>query len=178
MSEKEDKKGKASEDDLLTRVDKKFEKRLWKIYFSRKLPFSSWARILVLGFLFIIYFIAAYLLYLVNEALSSIVSKLTASEALTVYLSMVAAFIALASFSVSIIDFNKPESEYKVLVHYNYEVLKQNVPNEKLPLLKALVILKSKHPEFSLKEFLHPLDKSMTNEKLFEILYNANTERA
>jgi hypothetical protein len=88
---------------------------------------------------------------------------------------MVAALISLLSLSVAMIDLAKSEKEIDpslLLLTYNYNVLKKTVPSEKLPLLRALVMLKSGQPEISLKKFLHsPLDKSLSEKKLFELLY-------
>jgi hypothetical protein len=171
MSENANGQEKGSANDLLEKVDAKFETSLRKIYFSRKLPFRYYAKFFTLGFLLAIYFIAAYLLSLIANSLPSSFSLSTPSETLILAISMVATLIALASFAASLIDVFKPESEYEIWTSYNYEVLKENVSPEELPLLKGLVMLKSKHPKILLAKFLSPLDKSLTNKKLFEILY-------
>lgn len=112
-----------SEKSLLEKVDTKFETRLLKIYWSRKLPFRYYSNFITLAFLLTIYFIAAYLLYLISKALPSALS--TPSEALPILISTVATLIALASFATNLIDVIKPESEYEIWTTYNYEVLKK-----------------------------------------------------
>ncbi len=166
---------KITDEDLLEKVDTEFETKLRKIYLSGKLPFSYYLRLALPFFSLLGFLIVGYLLLEINSVLPSGLSKATPSEALTVLLAMVAALISLLSLSVVMIDFAKSEKESDIpllLLTYNYIVLKKTVPSKKLPLLKALVMLKSKQPEISLKKFLHsPLDKSLTEKKLFEILY-------
>lgn len=171
MSEDASRQEKGSADDLLEKVDAKFETSLRKIYFSRKLPFRFYSKFITLGFLLTIYYIVAYLLSEITKALPSSISLSTPTETLTLLIAMVATLIALASFAANLIDIFKPESEDEIWTTYNYEMLKENVSPEELPLLKGLVMLKSKHPEILLSKFLSPLDKSLTNKKLFAILY-------
>jgi hypothetical protein len=171
MSDNADKQEKRNTNDLLEKVDRKFETSLRKIYFSRKLPFRYYAKFITLGFLLTIYFVVTYLLSQIVKALPSSISQSTPSETLSLLVAMVATLIALASFAANLINVFQPESEYEIWTSYNYEVLKENVSPEELPLLKGLVMLKSKQPEILLTKFLSPLDKSLTNKKLFAILY-------
>lgn len=149
-----------SEKSLLEIVDTRFETRLWKIYWSRKLPFAYYSNFVLLAFLLAIYFIAAYLLSLITKVLPSALSA--PNEAVPILISIVATLIALASFATNMIDVVKPESEYEIWTTYNYEAMKENVSPEELPLLKGLIMLKGRHPSFLLANFLSPLDKTLT----------------
>jgi predicted metal-dependent peptidase len=90
------------------------------------------------------------------------------STQITVAVSITAAFIALSGFGLNIQNLVKPENSYDVLLEYNYKVLKENVKDENVALLKGLIMLKSKHPELSLKQVL---EFPITKDKLFELLY-------
>ena len=55
-----------------------------------------------------------------------------------------------------------------ILLEYNCKVLKDNTAGKNPALFKGLVMLKSKHPDLSLKDII---ETPITKDKLFEILY-------
>ena len=152
---------------IIEMVDNNFEKRLRKIYFSRKTKFDYFLPFITLIFYLILFMFAAYLLALVARAFP-VVSEQPASTQIAVAISLTAAFIALASFAINMQNLVKPQNLNEILFEYNYKVFKEKVAEENLALLKGLVMLKSKHPELSLKQVL---ELPITKDNLFEILY-------
>ncbi len=152
---------------LIDNVDKNFEKRMRHIYFSRKTEFGYFLPFIALATYLIIFLSAGYLLLNLTRALP-VLSQQPESTQLAVYISITAALIALASFSINIPNAVKSAHKGDILFRHNYKVLKADVAEKDLALLKGLVMIKSKHPELSLNNFL---ELPITKDKMFEMLY-------
>lgn len=152
---------------IIEKVDNNFEKSLRKIYLSRKIDFRYYANVISIIFYLILFVIVGTLLGLVAQALPY-VSQQPPSTQVAIGISLTAAFTALASFAINIQNLIEPVNIADILFEYNYKMLKENVADENVALLKGLVMLKSKHPELSLKQVL---EFPITKDKLFEILY-------
>jgi len=152
---------------LIEKVDNNFEKRLRKIYFSRKTKFDYYLPFIVSIYYLILFMFAAYMLALVAGALPAL-SDQAPSTQIIITVSIIAAFIALASFSTNIHNVAKPKNLDEILFEYNYRVLKDDTAVKNPALFKGLVMLKSKHPDLSLKDII---DLPITKDKLLEILY-------
>jgi hypothetical protein len=152
---------------IIEKVDNKFEKRLRKIYFSRNTEFRYYLTFITLIFYLVLFLMICVLLGWIVKALPS-VSQQPPSTQIAISISITAAFIALASFAVNIQKLIEPANMAEILFEYNYKVLKENVTKENAALLKGLVMLKSKHPELSLKQVL---ELPITKDKLFDMLY-------
>jgi hypothetical protein len=63
------------------------------------------------------------------------------------------------------------EISYKQLVEYNYEKLSSDENEKNKPLLKVLIMMKSKQPEFSLKEYFDQRKEALDRKALLEKLY-------
>ncbi len=152
---------------LINKVDKRFEKKLLRIYWSRKIDSRHY-----LFFISPIYYIALFVIIAIPFSLIArtipTVGAEPPSTQIPIYLSLIAAFIALASLGVNIQKVIEPINVSEILVEYNYKVLKENVADENLALLRGLIVCKSKYPDLSLKDVL---DLPITKDKLFEILY-------
>lgn len=152
---------------LICRVNDDFEKSIFRIYRSGKIDLRYYFKIATALFYMFIIGVTGYLLYIIANAMPFLEQP---SSQLAVAVSLTAAFIAFANFSVSIQNFLKPETTYDILVDYNYKMFKEKegVTEANAALLKSLIILKSKQPELNLTQFVKP---PITNEKLFEWLY-------
>lgn len=150
---------------MIDTVDTKFERSLRKIYLSFKIGFRYYSGFVALVFYLSLFIIVSILLGLVAQALPY-VSETNAQVAVAI--SLTSAFIALASFGVNLQRIIEPENPRDALFDYNYKMLKDSEAEKNPALFKALVMLKSRHPDLSLKEVL-PLP--VTKEKLFEILF-------
>jgi hypothetical protein len=152
---------------MMERVDNSFERRLRKIYLSRKIDSRHY-----LFFISPIYYIALFVIIAIPFSLIARTIPTMGAEPpstqVPIYLSLIAAFIALASLGVNIQKVIEPINVSEILVEYNYKVLKENLADENLALLRGLIVCKSKYPDLSLKDVL---DLPITKDKLFEILY-------
>jgi hypothetical protein len=152
---------------LIEKIDKNFEKSLKKIYLSLKIDLRYYANFASVIYYIILFVVIVCLLSSITKQLPTMTEQ-PPNIQIVIGISLTATFIALASFGVNIQNLVKPENSHDVLFEYNYKVLKENVKDENVALLKGLIMLKSKHPELSLKE---TLELPITKDKLFEILY-------
>ncbi len=158
---------------LISMVDERFEKNTFRIIKLRKAGFYYYAKFFMVIYFLAIFAVVGYLLWLIAQALPAMASQPINSQ-LAVAIAITSAFIALASLGVNIQKLAEPENTPKILAQYNYKMLRPEVENEhkeKLALLKALVILKSKQPEVRLRQFLQT---PIPNDKVFEVLYTNN----
>jgi len=92
---------------------------------------------------------------------------------------IIISFVALA---IAIIDFSYKlvynlglvftEQSEKGVANWNYERLKESVKKEDLPLLKALILMKSKEPEFSLSKIYEKNSSLFSEKNLIGMLYD------
>lgn len=168
MAEKEGK----SINELVDIVDSNFEPSLWKIFKAKKLGATNYAKIVFFIFLMIVYIIGAILLSQIIYLMPLVINQLTTGDSVAILLAIVATFIALISFIANISNVTKfTETKSEILGRYNYEILCKKVTPKDFPLLKALIILRSKQPEFRLSQSFDPIAKSLNKGKLREILY-------
>ena len=151
---------------LLRKVDAEFEKSELNILLSRKVSFRHYSNLLVVLYYIIVFLFAGYLLSFISKALPSMSGQSEGTQ-LAVSISITAAFIALAGFGLNIQNYAKPAGGYDMLVEYNFKMLKVGVSEDKLALLKGLIIVKSKHPDISLQQVIHA---PISSDKLLEIL--------
>jgi len=164
------------QNDLVSLVDEEFETRLYRIYFSKNLDFRYYMKFGLMAFFFFIFLFAVYVLSAVTKALPFTISQTSPTDTLILFLSIVSVFIAIGSFFFSSLEVLKPEKNSEIFENYNYCVLKKKVAAEEYPLLKALVILKSKHPQFPLKEFFPSKSNPLKKKDLFKILYDTKVD--
>jgi len=120
----------------------------------------------------IVYIVGAVLLAQIIHTLPNVISQLTAADSVAILIAIVATFIGLVSFITNIIDVTKfVETKSEILSRYNCEKLKDKVELIDFPELKALIILRSKQPNFKLSELFSPVEKTLTKEKMVQILY-------
>jgi hypothetical protein len=155
---------------IINLVDNEFERRLGHIYLSRNLDRRFYSKFFLLGFFFAVYFLVAFILSKIIQAVPFTLSSSTPSQTLTLFLSITTAFVALVSFSFGTMFNLKTENISEIQQNYNYNVLKKKVKPEECPTLKALIILKSRQPDFLLSKF-YSNDKQLNNEEILKILY-------
>lgn len=165
-----------NESRLINLVDTEFERRLRNIYFSRSLDSRFYSKFFMLGFFMGVYLIAAFLLSNVIQALPFTFSSSTPSQTLSLILSITTAFVALMSFSYVTMFNSKAENLCEIQLNYNYNVLKKKVSSQDFPVLKALITLKSRQPDFLLSK-LYSKDASLNNEEVLRILYDNTPTR-
>jgi hypothetical protein len=133
---------------LIDLVDRKFKSKYRKLLLTR-LPYTVYTKfILILGSI-VGFIIIAMLLIRILNILPSISETATLEQTISVFLAITALFVSIVLFPFSTLGTIKSISLFDVLVHCNYNALKKEVTSEDLHhKLMALVILKSKHPNF------------------------------
>jgi hypothetical protein len=102
------------------------------------------------------------MLYIVIEPIM-IFSIPSVSDKVVIALSLIAVVLALTSI---IIPFGKEN-----IVEKNFQRMEKNVKENETPLLKALIRIKAKNPEFDLEQIYNMHKDMFTKEKLLEKLY-------
>jgi hypothetical protein len=155
---------------LISLVDERFERSVTKIVKLGKAGFSFYAKILLVCYYIAIFAVIGYLLYLLAQGLPALLGQ-PINIQLAVGIAITSSFIALTGLGVNIQKMAEPENQSLILGRYNYKKLKAEIESQhpdKLALLKALVILKSRQPDLNLSQFLQA---PISNDKVFEILY-------
>jgi hypothetical protein len=113
----------------------------------------------------------------ISNAITLNQTELQTGTTLALYLALGAGLTAIMNLFVGVMNFIKPATFNEDIISYNYSKLKVGIQNEgDLPLLKALIIIKNKNPEFSLKTLLKSSNEVIIREKLFEILCLTNAD--
>jgi len=156
---------------LIDLVDEEFEKGYLKLFFSRH-PFSVYVKLItIFGSIVGFSVIAASLIRILNS-LQAILETATSDQTIMVLLAIIAIFANLVIFPFVTVGTIKSSSKFDVLVYHNYNALKKKVKTKELhPKLMALIILRSKHPDFLLKKF-YAKDETLTDSEVLKILYD------
>jgi hypothetical protein len=144
---------------LVELVEEGYEKRYWVIRFK-----NPWfACFLVLTIVEIL--IVAYLLFLA----SMVVSNLPSNIVVTASIALIAALISFMSLSFTVLKAFEPERRYEEFITYNYRMLESKVNEIDRTVLKALIMVKSKQPEFDLRKIA--TEEILNRARLLDRLY-------
>ncbi len=155
---------------LLEKIDLKFEKRVWRTYFSTKLSSRHYFVFINAAYYIALFVIIAVLLASVVKQLPNI-SDQPPNIQIAIEISITATFIALVSFGINLQKGIEPINVSDILLEYNSEKLKDSTSDKYPALFKALVKLKSKNPDLNLKDVL---ELPIAKEKVFQILYTVD----
>jgi hypothetical protein len=148
--------------ELVRKVDRNFEKRPWKLI----------VRDIALVSPFVIMFaVVGYLLFAIAEVISSNFSQLATESQFTLLLAEIVALIAFAELAINLPKAASSERSYKQLVDYNYKKMSAKENGNNRLLLKALILMKSSQPEFSLKDYFDQRKEALNRSSLLERLY-------
>ena len=171
ISSNPNKKGKDQIEKLAEFVDDKF---INKPKFMGLKPFLNKNGFNLFSVAFFTIMLMLLVVYIgdISKAISINKEQLQTGTTLALYLALAAGLTAIMNLFVGVMNFIKPAAINEDVVTYNYSKLKLEIQSEDdLPLLKALIIMKSKNPEFSLKVLIKFFNEVNIREKLFEILY-------
>jgi hypothetical protein len=165
-----DKKGKEQIEKLAESVDDKFTntpKFMGWMPFLRK----NWINLFSVGFFTVMLILLTIFIGEISRSITLNLAQLRTETALALYLALAASLTAVMNLFVGVMNFIKPAAINEDVISYNYSKLKEFVQDKgELPLLKALIIMKSKNPEFNLKSLLKNYNEDFLREKLFELL--------
>ena len=155
---------------LIDLVDNQFKRSYRTLLFNR-LPATIYTKFILILCSIVGFIIITTLLISILDILPSMLKTTTPEQTINIFLAIIALVTSIVIFPFSTLGAIKSVSLFDVLVHCNYNTLKKKVKSEDLyPKLMALVILKSKHPNFSLKMF-YAEDKFLTAQEVLKILY-------
>jgi hypothetical protein len=129
--------------DLIDKVEKGFEKSYLQIMLRNPLV------LLYLACNLALFLIIGYLLYLLSTAIPFLATNDIATG-ITASVALVAALISFLSFGLGVSKFLEMYERPEVMTHYNYNCLKNSLREIDRPILKALIMMKSKHPDLDL----------------------------
>lgn len=156
----DDKQQPSEVKELVELVEEGYEKRYWMIRLRN--PWLVCFLGLTIGEILII----AYLLLVVSMA----VSYLPSDSLVIASIALIAALISFIGLGFTILRAFEPEGRYEEFITYNYRMLKSRVSDVDRTVLKALIMVKSKQPEFDLRKVPNQdiLDKAHLSERLYE----------
>ena len=157
--------------EIISLVNDNFEGKLWKIKGLWSFLKRNWINFFSFGFYFVVIVFLLSIIAELSQALTSSLPQFTSETALSLSLALIASLVAILNFSINISNITKSEKLNADVITDNCDKMKKNVKDDELPLLKALIIMKSKHPEIDLKTFLERPGELLSRERLFEILY-------
>lgn len=128
---------------LIELVDGQFQKSLWRVKLNALLPDVPF----LVMFLFI-----TYMLYIMDQLVLAAGPSFSPEIQISIVVALAATMIAFASFAIDIAKILPSLREQELLVDVNYKRLKNQVNESDRPLLRALIMLKSKQPQFDLKD--------------------------
>jgi hypothetical protein len=151
--------------------------------FSKKAKFMGLRRFLVRNFINLViigYFIAILMMFIfyisdIAKIISANIPNLKTDTTLALSLALVASFISVMNLFVGVLRVIKPATLNDDVITYNFDLLKKPIVEDELPLLKALIIMKTKNPELTLKSIIKTYDLKSDRKKLFDIIYFVDT---
>jgi hypothetical protein len=157
--------------EIISLVNDNFEGKLWKVLGVRSFLKSFWINI----FSFVFYFLTLVLLLILiaqlSKPLTSSLAQFTPEIALTLSFALIAVLIAVLNLSINISNVPNAVKPKTDIITENFKKMKGKVEVDEHPLLKVLIIMKSKHPEIDLQTFLDKPKELMNKERLLQILY-------
>jgi hypothetical protein len=109
--------------------------------------------------------IIGYLLYIV----ASVVFLAPSNNIVTALIALIAALISFMNLGFTITKIFQTQERYEEFINYNYRSLEHEVSEIDKPVLKALIMMKSKHPNIDQRR----IDNKtlFERDRLFERLY-------
>jgi hypothetical protein len=149
---------------LINLVDTKFEENLAKIR-VRNVWLMSTLVIYILLFSYM-----GYLLWFVAQVAIQGIGQVPIENSIAFLIALTTSLIAFMSLAINITKAFSFQEGYKELVEHNFKKLKDQATEAEKPLLKALIMMKSKHPEFDLKNTRNKrlFDESRLLQRLYE----------
>jgi hypothetical protein len=148
---------------LLSIVETEFEDRLWMVKIK-----NPWLICILALDSFVLLYLAL-LLYFITTIITSGLQYFQPENAVALLIALVAALISFVSLGVGISkQFSSPEP-WEELLNYNYKKKENQVNDADKPVLKALLMMKSKHPELDLRDISSQVD--LNKKDLVKLLY-------
>jgi hypothetical protein len=171
-----EKTGKDQIEKLADHVDEKFKNTPqfmgWKPFLIK-----NWFALFSVGFFLTMLVVLLLFISEISKDINLSLNQLPTGTTLALYLALGASLIAVMNLFVGVLNFIKPAAINEDVISYNYKKLEMSVQDdEELPFLKALIILKSRNPEFCLRAMLRSYDEEFCREMLFKILYFVNID--
>jgi hypothetical protein len=156
--------------ELANTVDNKFESKP-KFMGCKRFLEKNWISLVNVVFLMTVLILLIIMLSDLSKAVTLNLDQLQPGTALALGLSLVAGFTATMSLFIGVLKIVKPAKLTDDVVTYNFAIMQKIITDSNdLPLVKALIILKSKNPDIKLDYLYNNHNELFDKKRLLELL--------